>query len=163
MKLVYQHMVIFFNFLTTSNQLHPLQFEHCDSNSRLVADEDDNGKFRLERVKTPLILLVIYNWGMRTKPRLSHFFPCYLSVEYDWTKMVDLALILSWTKWPLMSWKLVIFKICWGRHMAHCFFLSYDTPKLEYLKNWLSPFNYYAATYPYYNYLKHTLSDYNII
>ena len=51
MKLVYQYMVIFFNFSPTSNHLHPLQVENCDSNSRLVVDEDDNGKFRLERVK----------------------------------------------------------------------------------------------------------------
>ena len=51
MKLVYQYVVIFFNFLTTSNHLHPLQVENCDSNSRLVVDEDDNGKFRLKRVK----------------------------------------------------------------------------------------------------------------
>ena len=47
MKLVYQHMVIFVYFSlsssTTSRELH--------SNSRLVVDEDDNGKFRLERVK----------------------------------------------------------------------------------------------------------------
>ena len=53
MKLVYQHMVIFFNhlnFQTTSNHLHPLQVENCDSNSRLVVYEDDNGKFRIERV-----------------------------------------------------------------------------------------------------------------
>ena len=54
MKLVYQHMAIFFNFSPTSNHLHPLQVENCDSNSRLVVDEDDNGKFRLERVKAPL-------------------------------------------------------------------------------------------------------------
>ena len=46
-KLVY--MVILFNFSPTSNQLHPLQVENCDSNSQLVVDEDD--KFRLERVK----------------------------------------------------------------------------------------------------------------
>ena len=39
MKLVYQYMAIFFNFSTTLN-------------SRLVVDEKDNGKFRLERVKT---------------------------------------------------------------------------------------------------------------
>ena len=51
MKLVYQCMTIFFNFKTTLNQLHPLQVENCDSNSRLVVDEDDNGKFRLERVE----------------------------------------------------------------------------------------------------------------
>ena len=49
MKLVDQYMVIFFNFQTTSNHLHPLQVENCDSNSRLVVDEDGNGKFRLER------------------------------------------------------------------------------------------------------------------
>ena len=44
-------MAIFFIFLITSNHLYPLQVENCDSNSRLVVDEDDNGKFRLERVK----------------------------------------------------------------------------------------------------------------
>ena len=50
MKLVYQFMAIFFNFLTTSNHLHPLQVENCGSNSRLVVDGDDYGKFRPERV-----------------------------------------------------------------------------------------------------------------
>ena len=50
-KLVYQYMIIFFNFSPTSNHLHPLQIENCDSNSRLVVDEDDNGKFRPERGK----------------------------------------------------------------------------------------------------------------
>ena len=39
------------NFQTTSNPLHPLQVENCDSNSRLVVDEDDNGKVGLEWVK----------------------------------------------------------------------------------------------------------------
>ena len=43
---------IFFHFPPTSSHLHPLQGENCDSNSRLVVDEDDNGKFRLERVNT---------------------------------------------------------------------------------------------------------------
>ena len=51
MKLVYQCIAIFFNFYTTSNHLHPLQVENCGSNSRLVVVEDDNGKFRPERVK----------------------------------------------------------------------------------------------------------------
>ena len=50
MKLASQYIAIFFNFKTTSNHLHPLQVENCDSNSRLVVDEDDNGKFKLERV-----------------------------------------------------------------------------------------------------------------
>ena len=50
MKLVYQYIAIFFIFSPTLNHLHPLQVENCDSNSRLIVDEDDNGKFRLERV-----------------------------------------------------------------------------------------------------------------
>ena len=50
MKLVYQYMAIFFNFSPTSNHLHSLQAENCDSNSRLVVDEDDNGKLMLDRV-----------------------------------------------------------------------------------------------------------------
>ena len=44
-------MANFFDFSPTSTHLHPLQVENCDSNSRLVVDEDDNDKFRLERVK----------------------------------------------------------------------------------------------------------------
>ena len=47
-------MAIFFNFYTTSNHLHSLQIENCDSNSRLVVDEDDNGRLRFERVKSRL-------------------------------------------------------------------------------------------------------------
>ena len=49
-KLFYEYIVIFFNISPTSNHLHPLQVENCDSSSRLVVDEDDNGKCRLERV-----------------------------------------------------------------------------------------------------------------
>ena len=51
MKLFYQYMAIFFIIWATSNHLHPLQVENCDSNSRLVADEDDYDKLRIERVK----------------------------------------------------------------------------------------------------------------
>ena len=50
MKLIDQYMAILFNFPPTSNLLHPLQVENCDSNSRLVVGEDDNVKFKLERV-----------------------------------------------------------------------------------------------------------------
>ena len=52
MKLVCQYIVIFFNFSLTANHLHPLQVENCDSNSRLLVDEDDHGKFNLKRVKS---------------------------------------------------------------------------------------------------------------
>ena len=47
----FQYLAIFVNFSPTSNHLYPLQVENCDSNSRLVVDEDDNGKLGLERVK----------------------------------------------------------------------------------------------------------------
>ena len=61
-------MVIFFNLSPTSSHLHPLQVENCDSNSRLVVDEVDNGKLRLERVKAIyahefLYLLSVYVHG----------------------------------------------------------------------------------------------------
>ena len=49
--LVYQYTAIFFIFSPTSNHLRPLQVEDCDSDSRLVVDEDDNDKFRLKSVK----------------------------------------------------------------------------------------------------------------
>ena len=57
MKLFYQYMVIFFAFSPTSNHLHPLQVENCDSNSRLVVDEDD----RLERVKALKYLTINFH------------------------------------------------------------------------------------------------------
>ena len=50
MKFFYQYIAIFFNFSLTSNHLNSRQVENCDSNSRLVVDEDDNDKFMLEGV-----------------------------------------------------------------------------------------------------------------
>ena len=44
-------MAIFFNFSPTSNHFHPLQVEICDSNSRLVVDENDNVKSGLKGLK----------------------------------------------------------------------------------------------------------------
>ena len=41
-------MAILFTFSPTSNHLHPLQVENCDSSSRLVVDEDDNVKSGLK-------------------------------------------------------------------------------------------------------------------
>ena len=61
MQLVYQYMAIFFNFPPTSNHFHPLQVENCDSNLRLVVDEDDDGKFRLERVKPAVGQCLVFN------------------------------------------------------------------------------------------------------
>ena len=43
--------IYLFHFSPTSNHLLLPQVENCESNSRLVVDEDDKGKFRLERVK----------------------------------------------------------------------------------------------------------------
>ena len=43
--------LVFFHLSPTSSHLHSLQVENCDSNSRLVVDEDNYGKFMLERVK----------------------------------------------------------------------------------------------------------------
>ena len=70
LTLFYQYMAIFINFSHTSSHLHPLQVENCGSNSRLVVDEDDNSKFRLERVK--LIYLPYYCLSMLTVTSLSY-------------------------------------------------------------------------------------------
>ena len=50
---------IFFHLSPTLSQIHPLQVENCDSNSRLVVDEDDSGKLRLERVKYRFVGIAI--------------------------------------------------------------------------------------------------------
>ena len=47
---------------SNSSHLHPLQVGNCNSNSRLVVGEDDNGKFGLEGVKgTQIIIVRSYN------------------------------------------------------------------------------------------------------
>ena len=58
MKLVYQYMAIFLNFSRTLNHLHPLQVENCDSNSRLVVDEDDNVKSGLKGLNQLLLIII---------------------------------------------------------------------------------------------------------
>ena len=44
-------MAIFFTFSLASNHLHPLQAENCDSNSRLVVDEDDNERVKNDNIR----------------------------------------------------------------------------------------------------------------
>ena len=97
MKLVYQYMTIFYIFSLTSNHLHPLQVENCDSNSRLVVDEDDNGKFKIERVK--LTSTVGYN-DKRNISVLQGYFPatgvCYIAyVIYVQPSIEDIVNILN--------------------------------------------------------------------
>ena len=74
MKLVYQYMIIFFNFTPTSNHLHPLQVENCDSNSRLVVDEDNYGKVRLERANSAFVT--------KSGPHLKTLFDVVLSLAH---------------------------------------------------------------------------------
>ena len=47
----YNVKYIFFILPPASSHLHSLQVENRASNSRLVVNGDDNGKFKLERVK----------------------------------------------------------------------------------------------------------------
>ena len=75
MKLVYKYMAIFFKFSPTSSHFHPLQVENCDSNSRLAVDEDDNGKFRPERVENILVRYFQVSPPKITPPEI----PRYLS------------------------------------------------------------------------------------
>ena len=75
MNLIYQYMAIFYNFPPTSNQLHPLQVEICDGNSRLVVDEDDNGNSGLKGLNTHLIS------NNRSKSTLSQHLVFTLFIE----------------------------------------------------------------------------------
>ena len=63
MKLVYQYMAIFFIISLTSSHLYPPQVENCDSNSRLVVDEDDNDKFRLVSVKREVLIILTQSFS----------------------------------------------------------------------------------------------------
>ena len=83
MKLFYQYMTIFYNFSPTSNHLHPLEVENCDSNSRRVVDEDDNDKLRLERVKQYKFsrIKVFFNTNQYTAYYFQFFFSISIHVE----------------------------------------------------------------------------------
>ena len=62
----FKNNCIFFHFSPISSHLHPLQAENCDSNSRLVVDEDDSGKLRLERVNPYNIEFFLFNpWSAK--------------------------------------------------------------------------------------------------
>ena len=81
------------------NHLHPLQVENCDSNSRLVVGEDDNGKFRLERV--------LSQYCVKTNHTLIYY-PHIRMVLHDTflTILWNLTTALSWqtrcvTSWPI--------------------------------------------------------------
>ena len=73
---------------STSSHLHPLQVEYCDSNSRLVVDEDDNGKFRIQRVKELKkadlfkATLCIWRWSVLTMCCFSsdHILVCVITM-----------------------------------------------------------------------------------
>ena len=57
---------IFFHLSPTSGYFHPLQVENCESNSRLVVDENDHGKY-------------IYSIFFHLSPTSGYFHP--LQVE----------------------------------------------------------------------------------
>ena len=70
MKLFYQYIAIFFNISPTSKHFHPLQVENCDSNSRLVVDENDNVKSGLKGLRhmgeqSTLRVLGIFDYALQ--------------------------------------------------------------------------------------------------
>ena len=77
MKLLNKYMAIFFNFSPISSHLHRLQAENCDSNSRLVVDEDDNVKSGLKGSRGDQINVIENETSVQTQyspmfgPKLS--------------------------------------------------------------------------------------------
>ena len=92
MKLVCQYTANFFNLPPTSNHLPPLQVENRDSNSRLLVDEDDIGKFRLERVK-PWRPKVFFS--IRNHKYLCQLFLIHLNTYVMGLWQIEILLILS--------------------------------------------------------------------
>ena len=92
-QLFYQYMAFFFNFSPTSNHLHPLQVENCDSNSRLVEGEDNNGKFRNERVN------VLYPFTWYTPPLWAYAsLTVQMVTRFVQIKQRNLGMIFSFDK-----------------------------------------------------------------
>ena len=85
---IHGNLLKFLNHL--SSHLHPLQVVNCDSNSRLVVDEDDNGKFRLEKGKCRAVLLVRSTSALHPQHYITS------SCEQGLILLSILTLILSW-------------------------------------------------------------------
>ena len=92
-------MAIFFNFPPTLNQLHPLQVENCDSSSQLAVDENDNSKFRLERVKYQFAILV-FIYKLFEDP---YYVLLYIFLITCTDKKKELSLKLTLNFWPLKT------------------------------------------------------------
>ena len=130
-KLVHQCMAILFNFPPTSNHLHPLQVENCGSNSRLVVDEDDHGKVRLERVKSAsderLVLLMLFGISLKAidfvtwtvlnaqlfNPLTAKLFNLNFHPLEVVSRWRDSQLQVSENYLNLAKWGSTVFKYCW--------------------------------------------------
>ena len=60
MKLFFQYEVIFFNFFINLKSSSSTTSWELRQHSRLVVDEDDNGKFRLDRVKVLIAGIAVF-------------------------------------------------------------------------------------------------------
>ena len=100
LKMVHQYMVIFFNCSPTSNHFHPLQVGNCDSNSRLVVDEDDNVKSGLKGLRR----WNIFMWTKRTKT--LHFIWIPLLWVYSHYKYLTLSVNIRICQLDVTFWRL---------------------------------------------------------
>ena len=94
----FKHNSIFFHLSPTSSHLHPLQVENCDSNSRLVVDEDDNSKLRLERVK-PNTLTICWIY----LPILSQYVEFIYQYSHNMLNLFINTLTICWIYLSILS------------------------------------------------------------
>ena len=90
------YVATFFNISSTSSHLHPLQVENCDSNSRLVVDEDENDKFRLEKVKASWKKEEIKVYGINTSCHCHINWILRLNSTSAHNKTVNFISITAW-------------------------------------------------------------------
>ena len=116
-----------------SNHRHPLQVKNCDSNSRLVVDEDDNDKFRLERdnntwrqCKSMMILGCFHkitNQNCKLMVRLcprccTHVNIGFISFFYDVSDVSRISGILWWEEHRKSVCQTMVVQVWWVLHIT---------------------------------------------
>ena len=147
MKLAYQYIAIFFAFSTTSSHLHPLQVGNCDSNSRLVVDEDDNIKSGLKELNVILAVIIRIRSAVKWRQRLMQIIgakPCETnSLIWISSKLPHVEKCKSYGSWGII--------ICGG----YCFTELVNTFQLIDMKHVYIDIEHL--------YLKHTVMWTNVV
>ena len=111
-------MVISLTFSLTSSHLHPLQVENCESNSRLVVDENGTGKFSPERV------------GQYYRPTGKNPTRTFCFSDFSSALHHHLVLTVKWNELGF-SLSLCIYRLNWARRSFWGWWDEWDDTVLQ--------------------------------